>query len=117
MAVERLHEKISPHLFITEVRCIAADDLWMSPCWHQHSTTIHFTWKQEWAAVKELLPQIEQALAPFRAKPHWGKLFTMSHARLAELYPRMPEFQQLLRHYDPGGKFRNAFLDRVIFGV
>ncbi|HEY4111623.1 D-arabinono-1,4-lactone oxidase [Puia sp.] len=117
MAVEKLHEQISPHLLITEVRCIAADDLWMSPCGHQNSTAIHFTWKPDWEAVRKLLPQIEQALAPFHAKPHWGKLFMMPHARLAELYPRMREFQQLLRHYDPGGKFRNAFLNRNIFGV
>jgi len=117
MAVEKLHESISPHLFITEVRCIAADDLWMSPCHRQNSTAIHFTWKPEWEAVRKLLPQIEQALAPFHAKPHWGKLFTMPHAKLAALYPRMHEFQQLLRHYDPGGKFRNAFLQRNIFGV
>lgn len=117
MAVEKLHELISPHLFITEVRSIAADEFWMSPCGHQDSTTIHFTWKPEWEAVRRLLPQIEQALAPFHARPHWGKLFTMPHARLAELYPRMRDFQQLLRHYDPGGKFRNAFLNRNIFGV
>jgi xylitol oxidase len=116
-AVEKLHEQVSPHLLITEIRSIAADDLWMSPCGHQNSTAIHFTWKPEWEAVQKLLPQIEQALAPYRVKPHWGKLFTMPHARLAELYPRMHEFQQLLRHYDPGGKFRNAFLNRVIFGV
>jgi len=116
MAVEKLHEKISPHLFITEVRSIAADDLWMSPCGHQACTTIHFTWKPEWEAVRALLPQIEEALAPFNAKPHWGKLFTMDHARLRELYPRMGEFQELLRHYDPAGKFRNDFLNRVIFG-
>jgi xylitol oxidase len=117
MAVEKLHDQISPHLFITEVRCIAADDFWMSPCGHQASTTIHFTWKPEWAAVKALLPQIEAQLAPFNARPHWGKLFTMSHQRLAALYPKMTEFRQLLRHYDPTGKFRNAFLDRNIFGV
>jgi xylitol oxidase len=117
MAVEKLHAQISPHLLITEVRCIAADDLWMSPCGRQASTTIHFTWKPEWAAVKELLPQIETQLAPFNARPHWGKLFTMGHQRLAGLYPRMTEFRQLLRHYDPTGKFRNAFLDRNIFGA
>ena len=117
LAVEKLHERISPHLLITEVRAIAADDLWMSPCGHQASTTIHLTWKPEWEAVRQLLPQIERALAPFGAKPHWGKLFTMDHARLRELYPRLREFQDLLRHYDPGGKFRNAFLNRVIFGV
>jgi len=117
MAVEKLHEQISPHLLITELRCIAADDLWMSPCRHQDSTAIHFTWKPEWEAVQKLLPQIEEALAPYRARPHWGKLFTMPHSRLAELYPKMREFQQVLRHYDPGGKFRNAYLNRVVFGV
>jgi alditol oxidase len=117
MAVEKLHERISPHLQITEVRCIAADDLWMSPCGHQASTTIHFTWKPEWEAVRALLPLIEAALEPYRAKPHWGKLFTMSHMRLKELYPHMGEFQELLRQYDPNGKFRNAWIDRVIFGV
>jgi xylitol oxidase len=116
MAVEKLHAQISPHLLITEIRCIAADDLWMSPCGHRDSTTIHFTWKPEWTAVKALLPQIEAQLAPFEARPHWGKLFTMDHARLAALYPGMKDFQQLLRHYDPAGKFRNAWLDRNIFG-
>jgi xylitol oxidase len=115
-AVERLHDKISPHLLITEIRCIAADDLWMSPCYHQSCTTIHFTWKPDWAAVRQLLPLIEQQLAPFHAKPHWGKLFTISHQRFQTLYEKLPEFQQLLRHYDPEGKFRNEYLDRVIFG-
>ncbi|MBS1665251.1 MAG: FAD-binding protein [Bacteroidetes bacterium] len=117
MAVEKLHEKISPHLLISEVRCIDGDQLKMSPCFGQPSTAIHFTWKPEWEAVRKLLPQIEEALAPFGAKPHWGKLFTMSHARLAALYPKMHEFQQMLKHYDPHGKFRNEYLDKVIFGV
>lgn len=116
-AVEQLRDKISPHLQITEIRCIDADDLWMSPCNHQPSTTIHFTWKPEWPAVSQLLPQIEAQLAPFHAKPHWGKLFTVPHQRLATLYKRMPDFQALLRQYDPKGKFRNNYLDRVIFGV
>jgi xylitol oxidase len=116
-AIAGLHDRISPHLLISEIRCIAADEFWMSPCRHQDSTAIHFTWKPEWAAVRELLPVIEQALEPFGARPHWGKLFTMPHEQLANLYPRMGEFQALLRHYDPKGKFRNAFLNRVIFGA
>ena len=36
-AIERLHEQISPHLLITEIRAIAADELWMSPCYKQPS--------------------------------------------------------------------------------
>jgi xylitol oxidase len=116
-AVEQLHAKISPHLFISEVRCIDADQLPMSPCYRQPSTAIHFTWKPEWPEVRQLLPLIEQQLAPYNARPHWGKLFAMPHQRLATLYPKMSELQQLMRHYDPTGKFRNEYLDKVIFGV
>jgi xylitol oxidase len=29
----------------------------------------------------------------------------------------MPDFQHLLREYDPKGKFRNDFLNTNIFGV
>jgi xylitol oxidase len=116
-AVEQLREKISPHLFISEIRCIDADQLPMSPCYHQPSTAIHFTWKPEWPEVRQLLPLIEAQLAPYNARPHWGKLFTMPHQRLAALYPKMHQLQQLMRHYDPTGKFRNEYLDKVIFGV
>lgn len=116
-AVEQLHDKISPHLFITEVRCIDGDNLLMSPCHNQPSTAIHFTWKPEWPEVRQILPLIEKQLEPFGARPHWGKLFTMPHSRLASLYPNMHRFQQMLKHYDPTGKFRNEFLDQNIFGV
>jgi xylitol oxidase len=116
MAVEALRERVSPLLLISEIRCVAADDAWMSPCSDGPVTAIHFTWKPDWEAVRQLLPRIEAALQPFRARPHWGKLFTMPHSRLAELYPKMRDFQQLLRHFDPAGKLRNAYLDRVIFG-
>jgi xylitol oxidase len=117
MAVQQLHEKISPHLLISEIRCIGADELWMSPCYRQPSTTLHFTWKPEWPAVSQLLPLIEQQLAPFHAKPHWGKLFTISPQRLHSLYDRMPAFRKLMTKYDPNGKFRNAYLDHALFGA
>jgi xylitol oxidase len=66
--------------------------------------------------VRQLLPLIEEALAPFNAKPHWGKLFTTSPGRISQLYEQLPAFRQLLEHYDPQGKFRNEYLDTVIFG-
>jgi alditol oxidase len=117
LAVERLHEQISPHLLITEIRAIAADDLWMSPCYKQSSVTIHFTWKQDWPAVSKLLPVIEKELAPFRPRPHWGKLFSVSPAQLQAAYERRPDFLALATKYDPQGKFRNDFLNRNIFQV
>src|SRR5437588_108017 len=117
LAVERLHEQVSPHLLITEIRTIAADDLWMSPCYKQPSVTIHFTWKPDWPAVRRLLPVIEKELAPFKARPHWGKLFTTSATELKSIYKKMPEFVELCRRYDPQGKFRNEYLNRNIFAT
>ena len=117
LAVERLRERITPHLYITELRTIAADNLWMSMAFERDSVSIHFTWKPEWAAVREILPQIEEKLAPFGARPHWAKLFTIPHARLRELYPRFADFQALAKRYDPDGKFRNEFLNRNLYGA
>ena len=88
----------------------------MSPCYEQACVAIHFTWKQDWPAVSKLLPVIEKELAPFKARPHWGKLFTMSPSQLRSRYEKLPEFIRLARKYDPQGKFRNEFLDQNIFG-
>lgn len=116
-AVYQLREHIAPLLQISEVRTIAADNLWMSPCYQQACIAIHFTWKKNWPAVQQVLPLIEAQLAPLQARPHWGKLFTVSPARVPALYSKLPDFQHLLQTYDPQGKFRNAFLDTYIFGV
>jgi xylitol oxidase len=117
LAISRLREHLAPHLLVSEVRTIAADNLWMSPCYQQDCVAIHFTWKPNWQKVRKLLPIVEEKLAPFSARPHWGKLFTMPPTRLRSLYEKLPDFQQLLRHYDPAGKLRNKFLDTYIFGT
>jgi len=117
LAVERLRDQITPHLLISEIRAIAADNLWMSPCYKQPSVTIHFTWKPDWPAVSKLLPVIENELAPFQPRPHWGKLFTISPAELRSRYEKLPEFVELCKKYDPKGKFRNEFLERNVFGA
>lgn len=115
-ALDRMKELISPLLYVSEVRTIGEDNLWMSPCYKQQSVAIHFTWKPNWEAVKQVLPIIEQQLEPFQARPHWGKLFTMLPARVQSLYEKLPDFQQLLLQCDPQGKFRNAFLSTYILG-
>jgi alditol oxidase len=116
LAVERLQDQMSPHLLITEIRAIAADNLWLSPCYKQPSVTIHFTWKPDWPAVSKVLPVIERELAPFHPRPHWGKLFTISAAQLHSSYEKMPDFIKLSRQYDPQGKFHNQFLNTNLFG-
>jgi len=115
LAIQRMGKEISPHLFISEIRTIDADNLWMSPCFRQPSVTIHFTWKQEPDAVNKLLPVIEKELSPFHAKPHWGKLFAMSSKVLESRYEKISEFKKMLREYDPNQKFRNQFLEKTIY--
>lgn len=115
-AVAALRDRLAPVLMISEVRTIAADALWMSPCYGQECVGLHFTWQPNWTAVQALLPLIEQQLAPFEPRPHWGKVFTMPAAQVQARYPRLADFRALLRQYDPQGKFRNAFVDTYIFG-
>ena len=115
-AVSRLGKQIGPHLFITEIRTIAADNLWMSPCHNQTSVTIHFTWKPETEAVLKLLPLIEKELAPFNARPHWGKIFTLAPKVLQSRYEKLGDFKKIVAEYDPKGKFRNGFLEHNIYG-
>jgi xylitol oxidase len=116
-AIEALEPRFGDFLWISEVRSVAADSLWMSPSYRQPVVGLHFSWRKDWERVRAFLPILEDALAPFDARPHWGKLFVMSPARLQELYPRMADFRDLLNRYDPTGKFRNAFLDQLIFGA
>lgn len=115
LAVEKMGTAIGPELEITEIRSIAADDLWMSPCYQQDCITIHFTWKQHPEAVGRLIPRIENELKPFGVRPHWGKLFTLDGEYLKTRYPRLPDFLELARNCDPHGKFKNAYLERTIY--
>jgi alditol oxidase len=110
-AINKMGDRWIQDLFISEIRTIAADDLWMSTCYNRPSVAIHFTWKQNTDSVMKLIPLVEEQLNPFGARPHWGKLFTIPPAQLKSRYEKYADFQQLLRQYDPHGKFRNEFLD------
>jgi len=115
MAIEELHEKINPHLFISEIRTVKGDDLWMSPCYKKDCVAIHFTWKQHWDAVINLISLIEEKLAPFNVRPHWGKLFTMSPKLLQSRFEKIDDFKELLQKHDPKGKFRQEFIDTHLY--
>jgi xylitol oxidase len=110
-AVRALAAKVQPVLQVTELRTVAADALWMSPQLGQPTVGIHFTWKREPEAVKAVLADVEAALEPFEARPHWGKLFLSSPAHL---YERRDDFVRLAGRLDPRGAFRNAWLERFV---
>jgi xylitol oxidase len=113
-ALFALGDQIAPILQIAEIRTMAADDLWLSMAFGRDTVAFHFTWVQDDAAVNPVVAAIEAALAPFGARPHWGKVFSTAPDVVRGLYPRYEEFAKLLRRYDPAGKFRNEFVDRYL---
>ena len=113
-ALRALAGRISPLLMVSEIRTVAADDLWLSPAYGTDVVALHFTWVPDEPRVRAVLPEVEEALRPFGARPHWGKLFTTDARELADLYPRLPDFRDLVRRCDPRGTFRNAYLDRTV---
>jgi xylitol oxidase len=109
-AIVAMGDAIGPALQVSEVRFIAADDLWMSMAYGRPSVGIHFTWRKEPAAVAALLPRIERALAPLDARPHWGKLFDEAGPLAVRRDAAGVRFDQLRKRMDPGGKFAGALV-------
>ena len=114
LAIDGIRGDVAPLLQMSEIRTIAADNFWMSPFYRRDCAALHFTWKYNWDAVKQLLPQIEERLAPFDARPHWGKLFTIPMQTLQSRYERLSDFRALLESFDPQGTFQNTFLTSFI---
>ena len=114
-ALRRHGDRLAPVLVMGEIRTVSADELWMSPCYQAACVAFHFSFKQDWHALKAVLPGLEDALAPFQPRPHWGKMFTMPSEDIRVHYPRLSDFRALLNRHDRGGKFRNGFVERNIF--
>lgn len=113
-ALRALEPVFAPILIAAEVRTIAADTAWLAPSSERQSVAIHFTFRRDADAVAAAVERIEDVLAPFDARPHWGKVSAASAERLHEAYPRLSDFAALARDLDPTGRFRNAFLARIL---
>lgn len=109
-----LGNQFAPVIQVSEVRTIAADDLWLSPSQGRDTVALHFTWVQDESIVRPVVAELEDGLASLDARPHWGKVFEADAATLAERYPKVKDFIALAAKYDPNGKFRNEYLDTFL---
>jgi xylitol oxidase len=114
--LREIGDRIDRHLSATEIRSMTGDDLWLSPSFGDDRVSIHFSWLRDTDAVAALTAEIEAMLLPLGGRPHWGKIIHARAAELAPLYPKLPAFRDLVRSYDPDGKFRNEFLDTHVLG-
>jgi alditol oxidase len=109
-ALRGIGHRLAPLVLVSEIRGIAGDDLWLSPCQGGDRVALHFTWRKRPDEVAALLPVLEERLAPLEARPHWGKLF--HHSPSAALYPQWTEFQRLMTDLDQDGVFRGPYVRR-----
>ncbi|MEO7631523.1 MAG: D-arabinono-1,4-lactone oxidase [Mycobacteriales bacterium] len=109
-ALDRISDVIAPAVQISEIRTVAADDLWLSPCYGRETVAMHFTWISDAGAVAPAVAAVEEALAPYDARPHWGKVFSTAPEALPALYEHWDDFAALMAEYDPAGKFRNDWV-------
>ncbi|MDQ3444545.1 MAG: FAD-binding protein [Chloroflexota bacterium] len=118
-AIEAFRTAIEPHrdkLWISEIRTVAADDLWMSTAYGADTICLHTSFRNDQATVDRILPVIEEALGPFAPRPHWGKVFAATARDLEGRYPKLADFRDLVQRLDPRGAFRSDFLERHVLG-
>ncbi len=111
--MRRLAGRVSPLLLVSEIRCTAPDDLWLSGSYQRETMAIHFTWRNAPDQVDDVLWDVEAALEPFSARPHWGKVSHVTAARVADRYPRLADARDLFERLDPDGRFSNSRLERL----
>lgn len=93
---------------------------WLSPT-RSDSLSIHVSFNGDPSRRAEVLgklPLLEEALEPFGVMAHWGKLSrrTTEPVRLETLFGQgLRRFRSLAEKHDPTGKFRNAYVGRMLF--
>ena len=114
-ALDDIADRIAEVLQVTELRTVAADELWLSPSYRRDSACLHFTWVDRVADVLPVVRAVEERLDQFEYRPHWGKVFTCPPAAVRGRYERLADFRDLADRHDPSGKFRNTMVERLIF--
>ena len=99
--------------FITEVRVVKGDSSWMSPAYGRDTCQLG-AYTGENPTADRYITRFEQIMQEFDARPHWGKETSITADAVLRLWPRARDFRDLACSMDPGGVFRNPFLDRVL---
>ncbi len=103
-------------LLTSEIRAVAADELWLSPQYRRDSAAFHFTWVNDADLVDRAVRVVEEALGPFAPRPHWGKVFHADSFSASDAYECLDDFVELARRFDPHGVFVNDWWRRCIGG-
>lgn len=99
--------------FPLEVRYTAPDDVWLSTAFERETAYVavhqylRLPYRRYFGAVERIVAQVQ-------GRPHWGKLHWLGPDELDVLYPRLAQARAVRTEADPGGRFANAYVDRVL---
>lgn len=99
--------------FPVELRVAAADDIPLSTA-HGRETAYLAVHLSSGTPFERYFRGVEAIMDDLGGRPHWGKLHFQDAATLATRYPEWERFQAVRGRLDPDGRFRNAYLDRVL---
>ena len=100
--------------FPIEVRVAASDDIWLSTAYgrdtayiaiHQYHRLPHDPYFQAF----------ERIVSDYNARPHWGKLHTLTAEDLSTRYPHFNDYLAVRSRLDPHHTFENPYT-RQVFG-
>lgn len=112
-ALRSIGAELADVLLVGEIRTVAADDLWMSPCFERDSVAFHFTWRLDPDAVQRAVDRVAAVLAPFDLRCHAGKVLPTGWR--FDL-PRLADFLDLKAELDPSERFTTEWFRRHVLG-
>ena len=116
-AIEAVRRLIDEHGFAVpfpfEVRFVAGDDAFLSPACGRDTCyiAVHMYRAMEW---ERYFRAVEEVMDGFGGRPHWGKRHFQTAATLAPRYPEWDRFAAVRARLDPGGRFTNRYVERVL---
>lgn len=99
--------------FPLEVRRAAADEVWLSTAYGRDTVYLAAHRYHAEEAGPYLL-MVQRTLAPFAARPHWGKQHWLGRRELSALYPRFEDFRAVRRAADPQGVLLTGYLRHLL---
>lgn len=112
-AMRSIAAQLADSLMVSEIRTIAADEHWMSPCHARASTAFHFTWKLDPKAVADAVELVGRTLTPFGVRHHWGKAMP-AEWNASGSFERHSDFLELKERFDPTDTFTTPWFSQHI---
>ena len=99
--------------FPLEYRYVSPEEPWLSMAYGEepHATiSIH---RSAFEDYRPYFDRIEPIFRKYGGRPHWGKVHSLGHDELNELYPRFRDFKEIREALDPHGRLLNNHLKKI----